>query len=172
LQQREDLARSRHAAGGILRWNDGRNMPDVPAVVYEYGKYPVYLRLNLGCETPEVYRFQGSKGTLEVTEFTITYFPQTGEDSAPSYYVNSYPQEMRAAYVKKWHEEHNPPAGKEPILQGYTYKGDAWDDLRAHLWNFFQAVHTRKPLVEDAVFGHNAALACHMPMSRISGMAA
>ena len=150
------------AAGGILRWNDGRNMPDVQAVVYEYGKYPVYLRLNLGCETPEVYRFQGSRGILEVTEFTIAYFPQTGEDGAPSYYTYSYPQEMRAAYVKKWHEEHDPAAGKEPILQGYTYKGDSWDDLRPHLWNFFQAVRTRKPIVEDALFGHNAALACHM----------
>jgi predicted dehydrogenase len=150
------------AAGGILRWNDGRNMPDVQAVVYEYGKYPVYLRLNLGCETPEVYRFQGSRGILEVTEFAIAYFPQTGEDSSPSYYTYSYPQEMRAAYVKKWHEEHDPTAGKEPILQGYTYKGDSWDDLRPHLWNFFEAVRTRKPVVEDAVFGHNAALACHM----------
>ena len=150
------------AASGILRWNDGRNMPDVQAVVYEYGKYPVYLRLNLGCETPEVYRFQGSRGILEVTEFTIAYFPQTGEDSSPSYYTYSYPQEMRAAYVKKWHEEHDPAAGKEPILQGYTYKGDSWDDLRPHLWNFFEAVRTRKPVVEDAVFGHNAALACHM----------
>ena len=150
------------AAGGILRWNDGRNMPDVQAVVYEYGKYPVYLRLNLGCETPEVYRFQGSKGLLEVTEFTIAYFPQTGEDSAPSYYMYSFPQEMRAAYVKKWHEEHDPAAGKEPILQGFNYKGDSWDDLRPHMWNFFQAVRTRKPVVEDAVFGHNAALACHM----------
>jgi len=150
------------AAGGILRWNDGRNMPDVQAVVYEYGKYPVYLRLNLGCETPEVYRFQGSKGILEVTEFAIAYFPQTGEDSAPSYYTYSYPQEMRAAYVKKWHEDHDPAAGKEPILQGYTYKGDSWDNLRPHLWNFFEAVRTRKPVVEDAVFGHNAALACHM----------
>ena len=150
------------AAGGILRWNDGRNMPDVQAVIYEYGKYPVYLRLNLGCETPEIYRFQGSKGILEVTETSIAYFPQTGEDTAPSYYTNSYPHEMREAYFKKWREEHDPAPGKEPILEGYTYKGDSWDDLRPHMWNFLQAVRTRKPVVEDAVFGHHAALACHM----------
>jgi len=150
------------AAGGILRWDDGRNMPDVQAVIYEYGKYPVYLRLNLGCETPEVYRFQGSKGILEVTEYTIAYFPQSGEDTSPSYYTSGYPREMRAAYTKKWHEDHDPAPGKEPALEGYTYKGDSWDDLRPHMWNFLQAVRTRKPVVEDAVFGHNAALACHM----------
>jgi len=28
--------------------------------------------------------------------------------------------------------------------------------------NFFQAVRTRQPVVEDVVFGHHAALACHM----------
>lgn len=148
--------------GGILRFIDGRNMPDVQATLYEYGKIPVYLRLNLGCETPEVYRFQGSKGILEVTEFTITHYPQTGEDSAPSYYAFSFPHDLREAYMKQWHEQHDPSPGKEPLAEGFNYKGDSWDDLRPHLWNFFQAVRTRRPVAEDVVFGHNAALACHM----------
>jgi predicted dehydrogenase len=149
--------------GAILRFKDGRNMPDVQPTLFEYGKCPVYLRLNLGCATPESYRFQGSKGYLDVTETTITYSPQTGNDESPSYYaVASYPREMREAYEKKWHEEHDPAAGKEPLLDGFTYKGDSWDDLRPHLWNYFQAVRSRKPVTEDAVFGHNAALACHM----------
>jgi predicted dehydrogenase len=148
--------------GGILRFNDGRNMPDVQATLYEYGKIPVYLRLNLGCETPEVYRFQGSKGILEVTELTITHYPQTGEDSAPSYYAFSFPHDLREAYMKQWHEQHDSAPGKEPLTEGFNYKGDSWDDLRPHLWNFFQAVRTRKPVAEDVRFGHNAALACHM----------
>lgn len=148
--------------GGILRFNDGRNMPDVHATLFEYGKIPVYLRLNLGCETPEVYRLQGSKGILEVTEFTITHYPQTGEDSAPSYYAFSFPHDLREAYMKQWHEQYDPSPGKEPLAEGFNYKGDSWDDLRPHLWNFFQAVRTRKPVAEDVVFGHYAALACHM----------
>jgi predicted dehydrogenase len=148
--------------GGILRFPDGRNMPDIQATLYEYGKIPVYLRLNLGCETPEIYRFQGSKGILEATEFGLAYYPQTGEDSAPSYYASSFPREMREAYVKKWHEEHDPAPGKEPLTDSNIYKGDDWDDERPHLWNYFQAVRSRKPVVEDAVFGHHAALACHM----------
>jgi len=150
------------SSGGILRFNDGRNMPDVHATLFEYGKIPVYLRLNLGCETPEVYRFQGSKGILEVTETTITHYPQTGEDTAPSYYAFSFPHDMREAYTKQWHEQHDPAPGREPLSEGFSYKGDSWDDLRPHLWNFFQAVRTRKPVTEDVVFGHHAALACHM----------
>jgi predicted dehydrogenase len=150
------------SVGGILRFNDGRNMPDVHATLFEYGKIPVYLRLNLGCDTPEIYRFQGSKGILEVTEFTINYFPQTGQDSAPSYYASSFPHDLREAYTKQWHAEHDPAAGKEPITESYSYKGDSWDDERPHLWTYFQAVRSRQPVTEDALFGHNAALACHM----------
>lgn len=148
--------------GGILRFPDGRNMPDIQATLFEYGKIPVYLRLDLGCEMPETYRFQGSKGILEATEFGISYYPQTGEDSAPSYYASSFPRAMRDAYEKEWHKEHDPAPGKEPLAEAYNYKGDSWDDLRPHLWNYFQAVRSRKPVVEDAVFGNNAALACHL----------
>jgi hypothetical protein len=34
--------------------------------------------------------------------------------------------------------------------------------MHPHLWNFYKAVKSRNPVVEDAVFGHHAALACHM----------
>jgi len=150
------------SVGGILRWPDGRNMPDVQATLFEYGKYPVYLRLNAGCESSEFYRIQGSKGYLEVTENGITYSPQSGRDEYPCYYTTSYPGAMRQAYMKEWHAEHDLAPGKEPLVESYTYKGDSWDDVKPHLWNYFQHVRSRTPVVEDAVFGHNAALACHM----------
>jgi hypothetical protein len=31
-----------------------------------------------------------------------------------------------------------------------------------HLRNFFNSVRSRKPVVEDTVFGNNTAIACHM----------
>jgi predicted dehydrogenase len=148
--------------GGILRWNDGRNMPDIHCTLFEYGNVPVFMRLNLGCESPEVYRFMGSMGMLEVTEFTITYFPQSGEDQAPSYYTSGYSRELREEYLTKWHADHDATPGKEPLAAGFTFKGDSWDDERPHLWKYFQAVKTRQPVTEDAIFGHHAALACHL----------
>ncbi len=36
------------AMGGIRRWKDGRNMPDVHATLFDYGNLPIYMRLNLG----------------------------------------------------------------------------------------------------------------------------
>jgi len=43
-----------------------------------------------------------------------------------------------------------------------SFRGPEYDDMRPHLWTFFEAVRSRKPVVEDAIFGYNAALACHM----------
>src|ERR1700736_4000348 len=88
------------AMGGILRWKDGRNMPDVHCTLFEYGEVPVYMRLSLGTETPEVYRFQGSKGILELTEFSLTYTPQPGVLTGPSYYASGFPRAMREEYFK------------------------------------------------------------------------
>ena len=150
------------AMGGILRWKDGRNMPDVHASLFQYGEIPVYMRLNLGTEMPETYRFQGSKGILEMTEFGLSFSPQSGKDTAPSYYASSFPHAMRAAYEKQWREENTPKIGQEPMPETVTFKGPDFDDVKPHLWTFFESVRSRKPVVEDAVFGHHAALACHM----------
>ena len=64
--------------------------------------------------------------------------------------------------MSKWHAEHDVPVGKAPIAETVSYQGASYDDVKPHLWNFFEAVRTRRPVVEDAMFGHHAALACHM----------
>lgn len=148
--------------GGNRRWKDGRNTPDVHAASYYYGELPVYMRLNLGTWMPETYRFQGSKGLLEVTGGTVTFTPQTGRDMSPSYYAQSFPQAMRDAYVKRWQEENAERVAQDAISEVITVRGPGIDVLRMHLLNFYDGVRSRKAVVEDAVFGHNAALACHM----------
>jgi predicted dehydrogenase len=150
------------SVGGIRRWPDGRNMPDVHAVSYYYGDLPVYLRLSLGTSMPETYRIQGSKGLLEVTGSTVTLTPQSGRDMYPSYYTGSYPHAMREAYVREWHKENDPQIAQMPLEETVTFRGPDFDELAPHLTTFFDAVRTRKPVTEDATFGHNAALACHM----------
>ena len=150
------------AMGGILRWKDGRNMPDVHATLFEYGQNPVYMRLNLGTETPESYRFMGSKGILDIGGDQIVFTPQSGKDESPSWYSGGFPHAMKQEYVNKWHAEHDLEPGREPLAESVVFKSDQFDDTRPHLWNFFRAVKSRKPVTEDVVFGHHAALACHM----------
>jgi predicted dehydrogenase len=150
------------SVGGIRHWKDGRNMPDVHAAIYYYGDLPVYMRLNMATAMPETYRFQGSKGLLEVTGGGLTFTPQRGTDSYPSYYTGSFPRAMREEYLKRWHAENDARVAKEGMSEIITYRHGDFDDLTPHLSVFFDAVRTRKPVVEDVVFGHNAALACHM----------
>ena len=157
-----EVPRSAQSLGGIVRWKDGRNMPDLHAVLFDYHGVPVYVRLGLGTETSETARFMGPNGVLEATGQTLYHAPQVGEDRWPSYYAYSFPREMREEYFARWHEDHDPQPGREPVGDSTTYQGPDWDDLAPHLWTFFEAVTTRSPVVEDAVFGNHAAIACHM----------
>jgi hypothetical protein len=99
---------------------------------------------------------------LEVSGDRISFTPQTGKDDSPSYYAYSFPRALREAYFKEWHEKNDPKIGQVPMPESISFSGPDYDDIRPHLWNFFEAVRARRPVVEDVVFGHNAALACHM----------
>ncbi len=154
--------RSASALGGIFRWKDGRDMPDVHLVLFDYHGIPVYVRLDLCAETPETARFYGPKGILEANGGELRHTPQRGVDTAPSYYSGGFPSKMREQYVREWKAEHAVPPDHQDIMETAVYRENNWDDLRPHLWNFFRAVKSRKPVAEDAVFGNHAALACHM----------
>ncbi len=157
-----EAPRSASALGGIFRWKDGRNMPDFHTVLFDYHGIPVYVRLDLGSATPEIARFLGPKGVMEAQPTSLRISPQTGEDTEPSYYTNSFPAKMRAEYDKQWHAAHPRDLGKEPLTDNLAFEGPDWDDLKPHLWNFFVATRTRREVVENGVFGNHAALACHM----------
>jgi predicted dehydrogenase len=157
-----EAPRSASALGGIFRWKDGRNMPDLHAVLFDYHGVPVYVRLGLGTETPELARFMGPKGFIDVSGSEVRYSPQRGIDTSPSYYSGGFPRKMRAEYVKLWHAANDSNMPREAIMEDTVYRSSDYDDLPPHMRNFFQAVKSRKPVVEDAVFGNHAALACHM----------
>jgi predicted dehydrogenase len=154
--------RSAQSLGGIVRWKDGRNMPDIHAVLFDYHGVPVYVRLSLGAETPESSKFMGPKGIIEVTGSELRLTPQRGIDTRPSYYSGSFPRIMRAEYVAQWHKAHDAERPPDAIQDEMVFRSNGEDDGIRHLNNFFQSVKSRKPVLEDAVFGNHAALACHM----------
>ena len=69
---------------------------------------------------------------------------------------------MREEYERRWHQENDAKLAKLAAQESITYRMQDYDDIRPHLTTYFDAVRSRKPVVEDVVFGHNAALACHM----------
>jgi predicted dehydrogenase len=157
-----EIPRSAQSLGGIYRWKDGRNMPDLHLVLFDFHGVPVYVRLGLGTESTELARFYGPKGTLDLQEFGLALSPQPGIDLSPSYYVSGFPQAMREKYLQEWKEQNAPKLMQEPLYDATTWRGHDYDDMTPHIYNFFEAVKSRKPVVEDAVFGNNAAIACHM----------
>ena len=67
--------------------------------------------------------------------------------------------------MQKWHEEHpEPEALKWKVDEtGESYANPpGYSDTVDHQANFYNAVRTRKPVVENEVFGHNAAIGCHL----------
>jgi predicted dehydrogenase len=153
---------SASALGGIFRFNDGRDMPDVHLVLFDYHGIPVYVRLDLCSQSSEIARFYGPKGIIEASGGELRHIPQRGVDTAPSYYSAAFPSKMREQYVRQWRAEHAVAPGQDPVSETTVFQTDNWDDVRPHLWNFFQAVKTRGAVAEDAVFGNHAAIACHL----------
>jgi predicted dehydrogenase len=150
------------STGGLLRFKDGRDVPDVHHVLYDYGECPVVIKLILTCEVPGVTRFYGTHGVLEITGGDMTYTTQDGTDHGPGGYYNSFPKALREEYARKWHIENDARLEKTGT-ETVTFRPPAgYDITREHLRTFFDAVRSRKPVVEDTEFGNNTAIACHM----------
>jgi hypothetical protein len=150
------------ASGGLYRWKDGRDVPDVHACVYDYPKFQVFMRVTLNTETPEVTRFMGTRGLLEIASNVLSFTPQDGLDHGPSFLSGTWPRKLRDEYLAKWREQ-NPYKHDAQTIEGTRYTvPPGYNETREHLYNFFNAVRTRTPVVEDASFGNNTALACHM----------
>ncbi len=151
--------------GGLYRWQDGRDVPDVMTTVYDYGDFSCTLRVTLNTETENGFRFMGERGILEIhgveNPGSLTYSMQDGLDHGPC--TPAWPGVLRAEYGRKWRAEHEPKPATQKIAEGTNYSAPrGYDDTRDHLWNFFQSVKTRRPSIENEVFGNNAAIAIHM----------
>lgn len=152
--------------GGLYRWHDGRDVPDVMTTVYDYGDFSCTLRVTLNTETDSGFRFMGDRGILEINGVenpeSVSVSPQDGADHDAC--TPAWPMgDMRQQFVRAWRAEHGRRPGSQQVTEATTYYAPhGYDDTRDHLFNFFQSVKTRRPSVEDEHFGNNAAIAIHM----------
>ncbi len=149
------------ATGGLRFWKDGRDAPDVMLGLFDYREgFNLSLRVNFvdGGEESEGLIFTGSEGTMEIAGNTVS-IGRTPLQKEPGYIVGTYTELMQkqilASYRQKYPVMHpsGPPAtGFEKYVAPEGYR-DNYD----HFKNFFAAVRSRQPVVEDAVFGFRAA---------------
>jgi predicted dehydrogenase len=154
--------------GGLLRWTEDREAPDLIWTLFEYPSFRLAMRCNLNNESPYVVRYFGTNGTLEIKNDVLTFTPQNNEPQPEGYSIQGWPEKLRTEYLQEWRKDH--PAtlpGKYKLIQSaesfqappdYDYQVD-------HMNNFLESVRTRQPSVEDAVYGKNTAIACHMANS-------
>ena len=149
------------ATGGLRFWKDGRDANDVLLGLFDYREaFNLALRVNFvdGGEESEGLVFTGSEGTVEIAYSSLT-ISRTPREKEPGLLANSFSEAMqkqiRDAYQKKYpatHPDGPPSAASEKYVAPEGYR-DSYD----HFKNFFAAVRSRQPVVEDAVFGYRAA---------------
>ncbi|MGA7524760.1 MAG: Gfo/Idh/MocA family oxidoreductase [Acidobacteriaceae bacterium] len=149
------------ATGGLRFWKDGRNVPDVMLGLFDYPEgFNLGLRVNFvdGGEENEGLTFTGSEGTMEIAgnSVSVTRVPRSKE---PGLMIGTFTDAMQQRILKEYREKYPEvhPAG--PPAEGFErYEAPHdYSDSYDHLKNFFAAVRSRQPVVEDAVFGFRAA---------------
>jgi predicted dehydrogenase len=159
------VAQRAQSTGGLFRWKDGRDFPDLIETFYDYPNFRVALRCNLNNAGGEFIGFFGTKGTMIIKNSTLTYSPQDLNPQPEDYSILGWPTRLREQYLKDWERRHPaaPPLRSvvEEEVETYTVPHE-YDDIADHQANFFHAVRTRKPTVENEEFGNNAAIGCHL----------
>jgi predicted dehydrogenase len=163
----DEVPQRAQTTGGLFRWKDGRDFPDVIETVYDYPSFRVslYCNLNNSNQGGEPIKFQGTKGTMEILNQTLTVTQQDITPKPETYSTKGWPARLRNAYLAKWAAEKPQPAPLEyqAVVQSEIFTAPAgYSDVPAHQANFFSAVRTRKATVENEVFGNHTAIGCHL----------
>jgi predicted dehydrogenase len=149
------------ATGALRFWKDGRDVPDVMLGLFDYREgFNLSLRVNFvdGGEESEGLVFTGSEGTMEIggNSVSVNRVPREKE---PGLFMDSFTlatqKAIRDEYLQKYPRPH--PDGEPPVGFEKFVAPDGYIDSYDHFKNFFAAVRSRKPVIEDAVFGFRAA---------------
>jgi len=151
------------ATGGLRFWKDGRDANDVLLALFDYPEgFNLSLRVNFvdGGEESEGFLFTGSEGLLEINGGTNTVtVSRTPLSEEPGYTVSTFANAMQQQYVDEYRKKYpvKHPTGAPPREVETFAAPKGYSDSYDHFANFFEAVRTRKPVVEDATFGFRAA---------------
>jgi predicted dehydrogenase len=149
------------ATGGLRFWKDGRNVPDVMLGLFDYAEgFNLNLRVNFvdGGDESEGLIFTGSEGTMEIAGNTVTV-SRAPREKEPGYTIGTFTEAMQKSFVEQYRQKYplTPPTGPPPLGVEKYVAPKGYNDTYDHFRNFFDSVRTRKPVVEDAVFGFRAA---------------
>jgi len=153
---------SRAMATAALRfWKDGRDVPDVMLGLYDYPQgFNLSVRTNFvdGGSESEGFVFTGSEGTLTIggDGVSLTRVPREKEPGVRyNLFSEAIQKRMLEDYRQKYPRSH--PTGVTVLGEEKYVAPEGYNENYDHMRNFIDAVRTRRPVVEDAVFGFRAA---------------
>jgi len=150
-----------YSTGSLTHFNDGRDFPDLLATLYDYPRVTVNLHCNQNNAAGEPIIFYGNEATMVINGNTLTVTPQDTRPQSEGYSLNGWTAAAKKKYLDDWNVAHPVPPAQ--LAEAETFSAPpGYDDTAEHIANFFRAVETREQVVEDEVFGNNAAIACHM----------
>jgi len=149
------------ATGALRFWKDGRDADDVLLGLFDYKEgFNLSLRVNFvdGGEESEGLIFTGAEGTMEIAGDAVTV-SRVPREKDPGLTIGTFPEAMQdqieAEHSRKFPHPH--PEGEPPVGTERYVAPDGYSDQYDHFKNFFAAIRSRQPVVEDAVFGYRAA---------------
>ena len=160
-----EVASRAQSTGGLSVFKHWRQFPDLLETYYDYPTFKLDLRCNLNNDGGEFMGFYGDKGTMIIKGSTVTYSPQNTTPEPEGYSIEGWPADLRKQYLADWDKEHPLPSAFQAkvVDEVETYIAPpGYNDTVDHEANFFNNVRSRKPCVENEVFGNNAAIGCHL----------
>ncbi len=153
--------RRAQSSGSLTCFKDSRDYPDLLATLYEYDGVILNLHCNQNNAEGEPIIFYGKQATMTISGNTLTVVPQDTRPQPEGYSIDGWTEEAKNNYLEEWRAQH--PAPPPSLAEIETWSAPSgYDDTADHIANFFRAVETRQPVVENEVFGNHAAIACHM----------
>ena len=152
------------ASGGLRKWNDGRDVPDVMLALYDYPKttsHPAFtlsLKVNFaeGAGDNSAFRFVGPEGVLTIGDNSVTLArrPYARE---PGHTSDTFSKATQEAFMKEYRDKYPDQPELRPGHDETYAAPPRYNSTEDHFRTFFDAVRTRRPVVENAVFGLRAA---------------
>jgi predicted dehydrogenase len=157
-----------YAMGGIRYWKDGRDVPDTMLALYDYPEGPTHpafnlsLRVNFKSSLPTEefgFRFVGSEGILYAGN--SVRLEKTPRQTEPGYTIETFTKSTQQKFLEEYRQEYPPQTPSADAIQPRsTTEFTLPPGYSAHLEHhrvFFNALRTRTPVVEDALFGMRTA---------------
>jgi len=160
------------SSGQLSYWKDGRDVPDVMTGILQYPETPEHpsfqltLQVNFvsGTGGQESIKLVGEEGVMEMKGSSVSVHHSI-MPKAPGFggydAVFTYPKAMQDALAQAYNQKYSDDDKKRPTKPDVDFKAPAgYSDHLDHFTNFFDAIKTGKPIVEDAAFGFRAAAPC------------